>query len=206
MVFVEQCRASSTAPAGCGGRSTPHAMTLFLLACLVLPAGCGERVAPPDEPALPVGTGVGEIAPALTGTAADGRRFDLQPDGRTATVLVFYRGYHCGLCRERLRELQRHLPQYRSEGANVVALSADSVANVRLAVEELGLTFPVVAVDSAALSEWEVFSGGDLPLPASYLLDSRGTVAFRHVGRNAADRTNDLELLAALQDERRRGR
>jgi hypothetical protein len=51
------------------------------------------------------------------------------------------------------------------------------------------------------LPDWEVFADGEpLPLPASYLLDARGFVAFRHVGRNAADRASDLELLAALRE------
>jgi peroxiredoxin len=133
--------------------------------------------------------------------AAAARPCHFRPHTRAATVLVFYRSYHCGLCRERLRDIEQHLDDYRSARAHVIALSPDSLPLVRRAADELGLTFPVVAADAESLREWEVFAGDEaLPLPASYLLDQRGVVAFRHVGRNAADRASDLELLAALRE------
>jgi peroxiredoxin len=166
---------------------------------------CGDLVRDTEEvAAVPEGTGVGERAPALVGVAVDGGSFEYRADGRTATVVVFYRGFHCGLCRQRLSDLQAHLTEYEGARARVVAVSPDSAALVRRAAEELGLTFTLVAVDSAALRQWNVLADGHLlPLPASYLLDARGRVLFRHVGTNAADRASDLEMLAALRDARR---
>jgi peroxiredoxin len=174
--------------------------TVLLLALAsTLVAAC-ERLPIREDPAVPVGTEIGERAPPITGTAADGRPFDFRPDNRTATVLVFYRSYHCGLCRERLREIEQHLDEYRAVRAHVIAVSPDSLPLVRRAAEELGLTYPLVAADPDALGEWDVFGNGEpLSLPASYLLDPRGVVTYRHVGRNAADRASDLELLATLR-------
>lgn len=182
-------------------RSVRPALALAALA-LLAGAACREAAVPADPP-LPVGTEVGERAPPLSGTTAGGGPYTLAAAGATGTVVVFYRSYHCGLCRERLRELQAHLPQYEAVGARVVAVTADPPAEVQRAVEELGLAYPVVGVDSATLAAWGVVdTAGSPPLPASYLVDRRGVVVFRHLGRNAADRASDIEILAALQQLR----
>jgi peroxiredoxin len=182
--------------------ATRLATAAFVLAGTTV--ACGDEVREREEAAAaPQGTEVGQRAPDLSGRAADGGEFEYQPDGRTAAVVVFYRSFHCGLCRERLRELQAHLSEYEGSRARVVAVSPDSAALVRRAAEELGLTFSLVAADSAMLRRWDVLLDDHLlPLPATYLLDGNGLVAFRHVGTNAADRASDLEVLTALHNLR----
>jgi hypothetical protein len=60
-----------------------------------------------------------------------------------------------------------------------------------------------VQVDSGTFARWGLIDpGSSLPLPASFLLDPQGVVRYRHVGRNAADRASDIELLAMLQQLR----
>ncbi|HEV2132424.1 MAG TPA: peroxiredoxin family protein, partial [Longimicrobiaceae bacterium] len=176
--------------------------SLFPLLALLLLAGCerpGGTIA--ADPSLPVGIETGNRAPPLVGSLAGGERFQLEPDRRSqATVLVFYRGLHCGLCRERLRELEAHRGAYRDAGARVFAVTLDSPEEAARTPEQLGLGFPIVRVDSAALAEWGVLDdNGRRPLPASVLLDRQGVIRYRHVGRNAADRARDVELLVALQ-------
>jgi peroxiredoxin len=169
----------------------------------VLSAGCGRDDGAAAD-GLPVGTEVGHRAPPLTGVRGDGRSFELSPRGE-GTAVVFFRGYHCGLCRERLRELQANLGEYERAGVTVIAATAEASEGVQRAVQELGLGFAVVSVDSATLGSWGVVEGShNVPLPGSYLLDNRGVVIFRHVGRNAADRARDIEVLAALQNARSR--
>jgi peroxiredoxin len=175
---------------------------LFSLLALVLLAGCerpGGTIA--ADPSLPVGTETGNRAPPLVGTLAAGERFQLEPDRRSrATVLVFYRGLHCGLCRERLRELEAHRGAYADAGARVFAVTLDSPEEAARTPQQLNLGFPVVRVDSAAFAEWGVLdTDSGVALPASVLLDQQGVIRYRHVGRNAADRARDIELLAALQ-------
>ncbi len=154
----------------------------------------------PQEPLPPVGTEPGRLAPALAGTQAGGGGFELGRDRSSATVLVFYRGLYCGLCRERLQSLEAHRGAYRDLGARVVAVTLDRQEEAARTAEALGLGFPVVRVDSAVFAEWGVLDNPrGLPLPASILLDERGVIRYRHVGRNAADRARDIELLAALQ-------
>jgi peroxiredoxin len=203
MVVAKLLQRLSQRGAGSACRSRPrHVGILALFLALQTLAGCridGE----PAAPAAPVGTEVGERAPALAGTPADGGHFELVPSRAAGTVVVFFRGYACGLCRERLRELQATLAAYEGLGARVVAATADAEPEVRRAVDELGLRFPVVSVDSATLHEWGALdTGRALPLPASYLVDNRGVIVFRHIGRHAGDRASDIELLAALRQAR----
>jgi len=181
-----------------------RAVCAMVMACTVLVAGgCGDgrEAAAPDSP---VGTEIGHRAPPLTGTGADGREFQFQPRG-DGTVIVFFRSFGCGLCRERLRELQGNLDEYRGADVRIVAATPDGPDIARRAVDELGLGFDVVSADSATLANWGVAPGErGLPLPGSYLVDRGGVVIFRHIGRNAADRAHDLEILAALRHARGR--
>lgn len=179
-------------------------LSMMVLVAVVSVAGCGRGGDDARADGVPVGTEIGHRAPPLTGVRGDGRSFELAPRG-DGTAVVFFRGYHCGLCRERLRELQANLGEYDAAGVTVVAVTPDGSDAVERAVQELGLRFSVVSVDSATLGSWGVVEGShNVPLPGSYLLDNRGVVIFRHVGRNAADRAHDIEVLAALQNARAR--
>lgn len=44
----------------------------------------------------------------------------------TFTLVVFYRGYHCPICRAQLKELEASLPEFEKRGVSVVAVSSDS--------------------------------------------------------------------------------
>jgi peroxiredoxin len=171
----------------------------LLLMMLVLP-GCGRE----EEavPLPPVGVEEGSLAPPLEGRLAGGEPFSLAP-GEETTLLVFYRGAYCGLCRERLRRLQEHLPTYREMDTRVIAVTPDDTAEIRSTAARLGLEFPIVSVDTAVLARWNVLDPEDRsPRPVASLLDPRGVVRFRHVGRNAADWAGDVAILTVLQRAR----
>ncbi len=55
-----------------------------------------------------------------------GARFSLVDETpETFTLVVFYRGYHCPICRSQLKELEANLPEFEKRGVSVVALSSD---------------------------------------------------------------------------------
>jgi peroxiredoxin len=180
----------------------PFTGLLGVLFVMIVVSACGDGPSV-DTAEVPSGTAIGERAPALSGTEAEGREYELAPEG-SPTFVVFFRGYGCGLCRERLRELQTNLGEYRRLGARVVAVSADEAENLERARRELELDFPVVGVDDSTLAAWGLVGDATPPLPGSYLIDRDGLIVFRHVGRNASDRAHDLEVLAALQALRER--
>ena len=51
---------------------------------------------------------------------------------RSFTLVVFYRGLHCPICKKYLQQLQDLLPEFEQRGVNVVAVSMDSEKRARL--------------------------------------------------------------------------
>lgn len=55
-----------------------------------------------------------------------GAHFSLADESpETFTLVVFYRGYHCPICRTQLKELEANLPEFEKRGVSVVAASSD---------------------------------------------------------------------------------
>ena len=177
------------------------------IALLSASLGCGDDAAREGDPLPDVGTTPGRLGPPLQGRTDAGSPFRLAPGGADATLLLFYRGAHCGLCRERLRALEAHRGAYEAADVRIVAATLDPPDEVARTASTLGLGFAIVSVDTAAFTRWDVVdTTRAVPLPASFLLDSRGVIYFRHRGRNAADRASDVELLAAVEQARSKPR
>ena len=73
--------------------------------------------------------------PTLGG--ASWRLADQQP--AHFTMAVFYRGYHCPICSNYLRDLDRKLAKFEELGVGAIALSSDSEERARMAQEQWGL-------------------------------------------------------------------
>lgn len=78
--------------------------------------------------------------PALNATLADGTAWTLAGESpRNFTLLAFYRGLHCPICRTWLVELQRLARDFESRGTQLVALSAEPAERVARAQREWNL-------------------------------------------------------------------
>jgi len=175
--------------------------TLRSVAALVLAGlgGCGTD-SEPAAPPLPVGTEPGQRAPAIAGLTPTGEEFTIQTARGAPLVLVFYRSIECGLCQLQLEQMQSNLAAYRRSRAEVAAITLDEPARTREWVERASLAFPVISVDTAAFRLWGALASDDSrPLPASYVIDGSGVIRFRHIGRNAADRASDAEIVTILE-------
>jgi len=65
--------------------------------------------------------------PALDLPTVGGGRFDLAAEHpQSFTMLVFYRGLHCPICKTYLRDLDRRLDDFTKRGVEVVAISTDA--------------------------------------------------------------------------------
>jgi peroxiredoxin len=77
--------------------------------------------------AAPHGVRPTEPAPDLTVQLLRGgtyRLADQRP--RTFTMVVFFRGLHCPVCRAQLSELERRLPEFEQRGIDVIAVSGET--------------------------------------------------------------------------------
>ncbi|SDS69847.1 Peroxiredoxin [Gillisia sp. Hel1_33_143] len=55
------------------------------------------------------------------------------------TLLVFYRGLHCPVCKKYLKELEELLPEFKEKGVEVVAVSMDDEKRARLSRKDWDL-------------------------------------------------------------------
>lgn len=167
---------------------------------------------------------VGAHAPDFTLPDSTGEHVSLSSLlSRGPVVLAFYRGGWCPHCSTELRAYQARLAEISSLGAALVAVSPQTPDNSLSTREKLELAFPVLSdtgnvvarsyglVFSLPEELREIYAGfgldlptanGDdsfeLPLPATYVIDTEGAVVWRHVDADYTKRAEPNDVIAAL--------
>jgi peroxiredoxin len=78
-------------------------------------------------------------APALTVGTIGGGRFDLSTERPSRfTLICFYRGLHCPVCSNYLKELDRLTPAFSQRGVTTVAISSDDETRAHLMAQKIG--------------------------------------------------------------------
>ena len=167
---------------------------------------------------------VGAQAPRFTLPDATGVPVSLSSLlAKGPVVLSFYRGGWCPYCSIALRGLQAALPGITAAGATLVAVSPQTPDHSLSTAEKLELAFPVLSDEgNKAAGSFglvftlpgalrEVYAGlgidlpaanGDetfrLPIPATYVIGTDGTVAWRFADPDYTRRAEPDDVLAAL--------
>ena len=79
-----------------------------------------------------------QVAPALQVPTLSQGDFDLamqRPE--RMTLVCFYRGLHCPICANYLKELERLTPAFRERGVETIAISSDNEARARTMAEKI---------------------------------------------------------------------
>ena len=130
------------------------------------------------------------------------------------TMVVFFRGLHCPICANYLRDLQRNLDDFAKQGVNVIAISSDTKERAEKSAEDWGLDELTLGyglhLDTAR--EWGLFvSTGRGPTslgieetrlfsePGLYLIRSDGTLYFGSVQTMPFSRPSFAEILNAVK-------
>jgi len=147
-------------------------------------------------------------------------------------VLTFYRGGWCGFCSAYLRALDTAAPAFREAGAEVLAISPQTLASSAATVEKLAVGFPVLSdydnvvarafglvyvlpeafrdayntlgIDLPATNGTETF---ELPVPATFVIAGNRRIAYADVNADYTYRPDPddlLERVRALQKPVRR--
>jgi len=135
----------------------------------------------PPRLSLPL-TGGGSTEDLQLGTGTDGR----------FTLVVFYRGLHCPVCKRQLGELDSRLDDLREVGVGrVLAVSMETAERSREVVDRWGLKELPVAYDlpEHEAREWGLFISTAIKEkeparfsePGMFILDSDGTVFWSNV-------------------------
>jgi peroxiredoxin len=166
----------------------------------------------------------GDRAPTFELKDADGETIssrDLLASG--PLVLTFYRGVWCPFCNEDLKALEAERPAIEARGARLVAVSPQSQANSRKSKRGNELSFPILSDTNSDLAGAfgirftlpddliEVYKsfGNELPrindnpdwvlpMPARYVIDTDGTIAFAEINPDYTKRPEPSELLPVL--------
>src|SRR5690242_19478108 len=95
----------------------------------------GSRNRPETWPTRPTGVLMltpRQKAPDLSVETLGLGRFDLADDApQRFTLICFYRGLHCPICANYLKELERHTPAFAERGATTIAISSDNEERAR---------------------------------------------------------------------------
>lgn len=139
-------------------------------------------------------------------------------------VISFYRGAWCPYCNLELNALQRALPDIEAQGANLVAISPNLPDKSLSSVEKHNLDFEVLSDqgNQVARDYGLVFSLGDkvrpvldsfgfnipahngddsweLPVPATYVVDTDGTITYSFVNVDYTQRAEPTDIIATLK-------
>lgn len=102
------------------------------------------------------------------------------------TFLIFYRGAWCPFCRRELSAIQTRIADFRAAGADVLALSNDTVEKSAALAERLGLDYRLLSdpklevIDAFGLRHSSRGGRRQISRPGVYLI-VEGRVAWRHL-------------------------
>jgi peroxiredoxin len=168
---------------------------------------------------------VGDSAPDFTLPDATRRSISLASLRQAGPVVVtFYRGQWCPYCDLQLRAYQEVLPRIRALGATLVAISPQTPDESLSTAEKRKLEFHVLSDAGNTVARgwglvWKVGtsldslhkafgidlakSNGDasneLPVPATFVVEPSGRIAFAHYDPNWSVRLEPAALVSALE-------
>lgn len=152
--------------------------------------------------------------PQLRVPLAGGGTFDLAAEKpANFSLVVFYRGLHCPICKTQLKDLESKLTEFEQRGVTAVTISSDVAARAEAAKTEWGLSDLRVGygLSLAHARQWGLYisasrgatsTGHEEPKmfsePALYLVRPDGTLYFGSVQTMPFARPHFSEILGAL--------
>ncbi|MBV1931114.1 MAG: AhpC/TSA family protein [Porticoccaceae bacterium] len=178
-----------------------------------------------------VATGIAERALGVGDQFPDGELSDVH--GRSValgellrngpTIINFYRGEWCPYCNLEINAFQRLLPEVKSRGAQMVAISPQTPDKSLTVEEKHALEFPVLSdvgnklardlglvfnLPEALKVAYTNFGfplpdyNGDeswtLPIPATYVIDKTGLITYAFVDADYSQRAEPQEVLDSI--------
>ncbi len=117
-------------------------------------------------------------------------------------VLVFYGGFSSTAAQGQMTALQTAYAGIRAQGAEVLAVSVDSLQGARQMAALAKAGFPVLSdADHTVSSEYGLYNlfGDGLAAPAVFVLRHDGSLVGQYVGQNANDYMPADSIVALLQ-------
>jgi len=131
-------------------------------------------------------------APDLTVQLAGNGRWRLaERRPENFTLIVFYRGHHCPICRKQLTELNRRIDEFNERGVDVIAISGDTAERAEQSVDEWTLDRLAIGygLTEDAMRAWGLFVSSAIKdseparfnEPGLFLIEPDQTVFFESI-------------------------
>ncbi|MCK0192045.1 peroxiredoxin-like family protein [Arenibacter sp. F20364] len=166
------------------------------------------------------GLSKGDRAPNFSLPNASGKNISLSEALKSGIVIIkFYRGEWCPICNLDLREIQNHLPQIKSYGASLIAISPQKPDDALTAIQKNELEYEVLSdADQEVIEVYNlqfdpgedyhqrrdltVLNGGGLktlPVPATFIVNTNQIIEEAHVEANYTERMGPTEIIEVLK-------
>ncbi len=172
----------------------------------------------------PQGLNVNDVAPEFSAKDQFGKEVNLKALLKKGPVVVlFYRGQWCPFCNKQLSEMQDSLSIITGKGATVVAVTPEKPENILKTIEKTKASFSVLFddglkimkgykvsydVDAPTIEKYKGYgidfsaangdNGASLPVPAVYIINKKGKIAYRYFNTDYRFRPSVNELAAHL--------
>ncbi len=171
------------------------------------------------------GLAKGDQAPVFAATDNAGKSIDLKTLLRShkSVVLFFYRGEWCPYCNKHIQQLQDSLQMLSAKGAYVIAVTPETSEGINKTVQKTHASFSIVqdkgyqimkdykvnyVLDDATVAKYKTYgldlnkSNGNtdhvLPVPATYVINQSGKIAFVHFNKDYTKRASVNDMLRVL--------
>ena len=120
------------------------------------------------------------------------------------SVVLFFRGSWCPVCRGYLTRIAEHGDEWRGLGASTVAVSSyalnDSNEGAQLRALDIEYVYDPGAIEISRLGIDHVDDDhGAIAHPAVLIADSEGMIQYAHVGLHPRDRPEPAAILLAVR-------
>lgn len=125
--------------------------------------------------------GVGDEAPDFELPGTGSRSYRLSEYRGQVVVVVFYPGDNTPVCTRQLNSYNDELSQFRDVGAQVLAISTQSVESHDQFAERHGFGFPLLAdTDKEVARAWGVLGPLGFLRRSVFIVDGEGVIRYAH--------------------------
>ncbi|PJB11864.1 MAG: alkyl hydroperoxide reductase [Flavobacteriales bacterium CG_4_9_14_3_um_filter_40_17] len=171
------------------------------------------------------GLKVGEYVKNFIAVDLHGKPFELKEAlQKGSLVLIFYRGHWCPVCNKHLKKLEAGLDKIYAKGAQVIAISPEKSEFLKLTADKTKVSFRLLFDEDyrisklfdvyfkpgtihrlmynnllgAKLKEAHSDDSEQLPIPATFIIDSNAKIVWRHFDPDYTKRSSVEDILAHL--------
>lgn len=172
----------------------------------------------------PTGLNLNERAPDFNAVDQKGERINLKKQLKKGpVVLIFYRGHWCPHCNKQLKQLEDSIKFIKAMGATILAITPEIHENILKTVAKTKASYSILFDDGLKImNDYKVAfkvedktiekykgngidflkvngnNGPTLPVPAVYIINKKGRIAYRYYDTDPKKRSSIKDILDHL--------